>query len=288
MEQNNCQTCNTPFIGKFCYSCGEKQVQPADLSFSKFVSQAIDGFTHFDGKFFLTIRYLLWSPGKLTNAYLAGRRVKLMKVVQLYLVVGIVFFLLFKDWDIFFARLQYAILENPSHLGQYLTSSDLNGFERWLKSIVEQQAAKHHKTFSEMVFTIDAGQPERSKAFAFLMIPWLALSFYIVGFYREKRFVPHLVHAAHTFCFYLSTMVIWIGGYEIVAKIFHLQLNNSIALAPVHLITLVYLFFSIKNVLKPANTLVHIGQLVFVAVFGFIGMIQLYRTVMMVIAALVA
>lgn len=48
-------------------------------SVKKYLTDALDAFTHFDGKFFKTVKYLLGYPGKLTVEYFAGRSVKLMK-----------------------------------------------------------------------------------------------------------------------------------------------------------------------------------------------------------------
>lgn len=282
-----CQSCGTPFKGKYCYQCGEKQATPDDLSLNRFITNSIDAFTHFDGKFFLTMRYLLFSPGKLTLEYLAGRRVKLMKVAQLYLVVAILFFLLFKNWDIFLSRLQSIILVSPKD-GHFYLDSELSTFERWLKEIVVHKAQHYHKTFSEMVYTIDATQPEKSKAFAFLMIPWLATSLYLVSFKRQPRFVSHLVHATHLFSFMLIITVMWIGGYELLTMLLHMNMNYNIAFGPVNLLFAIYLFISMRKVLRPKNWLVLIGQFIFVATFGYIGMILVYRIFIAVTASLLA
>jgi hypothetical protein len=79
-----CPSCHFRFKGPFCYRCGEKRTSKKDYTLLKYVTQAVDMFTHFDGKFFKSIKYLFFFPGKLTEENLAGRKVSLMKPVQLF------------------------------------------------------------------------------------------------------------------------------------------------------------------------------------------------------------
>ncbi|HEY1024607.1 MAG TPA: DUF3667 domain-containing protein, partial [Sphingobacteriaceae bacterium] len=48
---------------------------------------------HFDSKFFYTLRPLLTEPGRLTMEYLAGRRMRFLHPVSMYIFVSIVYFL---------------------------------------------------------------------------------------------------------------------------------------------------------------------------------------------------
>jgi hypothetical protein len=55
----------------------------------------IEDFTHYDGQFWKTIKYLLFKPGKLTNEYLAGKRQQYVVPVKLYIFVSFITFFLF-------------------------------------------------------------------------------------------------------------------------------------------------------------------------------------------------
>ncbi|RYG38974.1 MAG: DUF3667 domain-containing protein, partial [Chitinophagaceae bacterium] len=105
-----CQSCGALFQGKYCSICGEKKLEKSDFSMEKFLSQTVDVFTHFDGKFFRTIKLLLFFPGKLTTEALAGRRVKYMKPVQLFFVICVASFFTFGGWDLLHSKLENQLL----------------------------------------------------------------------------------------------------------------------------------------------------------------------------------
>ena len=245
----NCRTCDTPLQGKFCTNCGEKRYVETDYTIRKFISQTIDVFTHFDGKFFLSMKYLLFYPGQLTLEYLAGRRVKLMKPVQLYIIVAVAFFLLFKNWDVFFTRTQYLVLQKPkTEKPVYFKEGKLKGTALDLKNYISNKAEKKGLTFEEMVFKIDSKTPEISKAFLFLLIPALGLFLFIIGFKKYKFYAQHVFHATHIFTFLLATSVIWIGFYELLLKVTKWPINYSIVFLPVILMFILYALVSIKRV----------------------------------------
>lgn len=51
--------------------------------------------THFDGKFFSTIKYLLFKPGFLSHEYLRGRRASYLHPIRMYVFTSAFFFLIF-------------------------------------------------------------------------------------------------------------------------------------------------------------------------------------------------
>ncbi|HVG13236.1 MAG TPA: DUF3667 domain-containing protein [Flavisolibacter sp.] len=50
---------------------------------------------HFDGKFFDTLRYLLFKPGKVPAEYVTGKRLTYLDPIRMYLFTSAVFFLIF-------------------------------------------------------------------------------------------------------------------------------------------------------------------------------------------------
>lgn len=50
---------------------------------------------HFDGKFFETLKFLLFRPGKVPKEYIAGRRQSYLDPIRMYLFTSAVFFLIF-------------------------------------------------------------------------------------------------------------------------------------------------------------------------------------------------
>lgn len=96
-EENDCLNCGTTLEGKFCYNCGQENLQIKE-SFGHMMTHAISDYFHFDHQFFHTLKPLLFNPGKLTTEYMAGHRVQYLHPVKMYIFISLVYFvLLFKS-----------------------------------------------------------------------------------------------------------------------------------------------------------------------------------------------
>lgn len=230
----NCPSCGKKFGGPFCAACGEKQTSPKDYTLKKYSAQAVDMFTHFDGKFFTTIKYLLFYPGKLTEEYLAGRRVKLMKPIQLYLVINLLYFFLMKRVDVFITYLELQIKNNQG-----------------LAQDVKLRADKVGITVSEYIERFDTLLPTTSKTFIFILIPSIAIGIWLFYFKRIRTFVPHLIFATHFFTFFLAFTLLF---FELIFRWFNpeaLTFNQKmIGVLSGVLVLTVYLFFALKREYK--------------------------------------
>src|SRR5262249_31151697 len=59
------------------------------------VTHFFNDITHFDGKFFVTLKDLLFRPGFLSKEYMKGRRASYLHPVRMYVFTSAIFFLLF-------------------------------------------------------------------------------------------------------------------------------------------------------------------------------------------------
>ncbi len=88
---HNCHTVLSPETN-FCPHCGQEnhdlKVPIGHLAFEVF-----EGFTHFDTKFYNTIRAIFLSPGKITKDFLEGRRGRYVPPIRLYFLISFIFFL---------------------------------------------------------------------------------------------------------------------------------------------------------------------------------------------------
>jgi uncharacterized protein DUF3667 len=86
-----CENCGAQLTGHYCGQCGQAAVDYR-RSFRHVVADVLESFLNWDSKFFTTIGLLLFKPWRLTNAFLAGHRVRYVNPLRLYLLASILFF----------------------------------------------------------------------------------------------------------------------------------------------------------------------------------------------------
>jgi hypothetical protein len=92
--EKNCLNCGEIVAGRYCQHCGQENVVP-DLTFTGLVAHFFYDITHFDGKFFITVKKLFTFPGSLSAEYIKGRRATYLDPARMYLFTSAVFFFLF-------------------------------------------------------------------------------------------------------------------------------------------------------------------------------------------------
>jgi hypothetical protein len=87
-----CLNCTAPIAGPFCGQCGQRALPPHP-TIRELTGDAYNELAGWDGKFAVTVRTLLRSPGELTRVLLEGRRARFISPVRLYLTCSLVYFL---------------------------------------------------------------------------------------------------------------------------------------------------------------------------------------------------
>jgi hypothetical protein len=93
-KEKDCLNCGTIVQGRFCHVCGQENLEPKE-SFWHLVVHFFNDITHFDGKFFTTVKDLLFRPGFLSKEYIAGRRASYLNPIRMYIFTSAIFFLIF-------------------------------------------------------------------------------------------------------------------------------------------------------------------------------------------------
>lgn len=87
-----CGNCQTMLAGPYCHQCGQPikgLIRPLSGWFADF----LDGVVQWDGRIPRTVTPLLFRPGFLTREYIAGRQVRYVTPVRLFLFLIVILFL---------------------------------------------------------------------------------------------------------------------------------------------------------------------------------------------------
>jgi hypothetical protein len=88
-----CANCGASGAGHYCWNCGQRHEHSVH-SVWHFTREATEDLTHADSRLWSTLAALLYKPGFLTREFLAGRRVRYLPPLRLYLVLSVLFFVL--------------------------------------------------------------------------------------------------------------------------------------------------------------------------------------------------
>jgi hypothetical protein len=90
-EDKHCLNCGNEVPERYCSHCGQENTVQHE-TFSHLVKHFVADLFHYDSQFLKTLKLLLFRPGFLTREYMAGKRVKYVNPIKLYVFVSFVFF----------------------------------------------------------------------------------------------------------------------------------------------------------------------------------------------------
>jgi hypothetical protein len=93
----HCENCGAELTGRYCSQCGQPAIDYR-RSFRHVIVDVLDSFLNWDSKVFATIGLLIVRPWQLTNEFVAGKRVRYLHPLRLYLLASIVFFFTVNYW----------------------------------------------------------------------------------------------------------------------------------------------------------------------------------------------
>ena len=157
-KEINCLNCNTEVAGPFCQNCGQENLEPKE-SIWHLIGHFFNDLTHFDGKFFITLKDLIIKPGFLSEEYLKGRRASYLNPVRMYFFTSALFFFIF--FSLF--KVENSITKNIKKTNtNYLDSSKYEAYKALAGSGPIMSRAKFDSQASKGV-TISPGN-YKSKA----------------------------------------------------------------------------------------------------------------------------
>jgi Protein of unknown function (DUF3667) len=193
MEKNKCKNCESIVSGKFCSSCGQKVYSETDKSLSNLIQEVFHFMTHFDGKFFNTLKTIYRYPGKLALDYSNGMRQQYYKPISLYLVI-VVLYLLFPLVGGMNMEMKY--YKDTAVVGSYISKQIEN------KAIV--------KNVSEELLSEKFNEKSKStsKILLLLLIPLAVPLLYLLYFNRRRYVFDNFILLTEINIFFLFSIFI--------------------------------------------------------------------------------
>ncbi len=207
----HCLNCGTEIIGNFCHVCGQ-QAESLKVRLFPLLKELIGDWLGFDSVFWRTLKQLITRPGLLTEAHNMGQRVRYMAPTRLYLLVSIVFFFVYVNFDPIKPDdlLEQQLIQET--LAESGTSYDLF-IDRW-----------DDRMQNSLVFGM------------FVVIPLLALGMKLFYIGSKRYVVEHFIFSTHYCTFFLLA---WLPGSLFASQI--LYLIGTVG-------AVVYLFMALKRV----------------------------------------
>jgi hypothetical protein len=210
----HCLNCGTPAPGRFCPECGQ-ETRTEVQGTGQFLRDLIGRYAGPGGRLGQTLARLFMTPGALTADYLAGKRARYLRPLQLYLMVSVIVFaavqILGLDIGLRFVGehgLHLVLAELPSDDGSFNRSARLTHLQIILDH-VDTPAIRRFRALSqqERFNVLHAKRVLYVSYFVLLLVPLFAL---IVGLcFRDRRqpYGAHLIFSLHIHSFLLLMML---------------------------------------------------------------------------------
>jgi len=230
-----CLNCGEQVVGNYCHRCGQ-YVGEHNQGIWQFVTEFFEEFIRVDSKFLRTIVPLVIKPGFLTKQWVAGKRVRYITPLKLYVSLSAICFLVI------------SLTTHPNVI--HVDSNDKQSLDA-ARSAMDERTEKSKSPFERAItqpfkkFTVGGPEGERlaqefSEKFMgrlstanLILLPLFALLFKLLYIRRSRFYVEHLVFALHYYAFFSigTTLVV------LLSQVRQLEILN----VPVILWMLVYL-----------------------------------------------
>lgn len=230
-----CPNCEAVLAGEFCHGCGEKRPEARDLSVRRFFGEAAQELTSVEhSKLFHTVWALLFRPGFLTNEWVAGRRKRYLKPLNLclgVLALSLFAYSVYKPVSMFDVEKFVNLDRRPDSM-----------------QVFDRFAAKKHIERSEL-FDRLSEKWQRNMSFApLLFVGGFALVLQLVFLLSRRYFVEHLVFAMH-FVAFSTLVVVLLWPLYLFIGIKQGGANSFVAVFK-WLLDIVYMFFAVRAVYR--------------------------------------
>jgi len=231
-QPTHCENCGAQLHGRWCAQCGQPAIDYR-RSFRHVIADVLESFLNWDSKFFATIGLLIVKPWRLTNEFLAGRRVRYLHPLRLYLLASVLFFLAVNQFaksahiqpgpnlksenlppeaqaklEEAQIRIDDAMAKVPTVSGEPIRITDQpakDPFGQWLEARAKEKLGEHGTKTQLFLLGFINNLPYMMLA----AIPLFAVVLKLLYLRRHIYYIDHLVYALHIHTFaYLAIMLI--------------------------------------------------------------------------------
>jgi YD repeat-containing protein len=202
-----CKNCGAVLLGRFCVNCS----QAADVhvpSTVELVHEMLEGLTHSDSRLWRTLRLLWFKPGRLTEEFVAGRRVAYLPPFRLYLILSIALFLIAS----FTPSGQLVQFEDPKAPPaasdgspitscQDIPSTKYPELNRRLRHACEESVRDNGKALWPVVV-------HTAPKAMFIFLPLIAFLHMLLYWRPRYRYAEHLLFFIHLHALYFSAAIL--------------------------------------------------------------------------------
>lgn len=212
---NPCLNCGSNIQLVYCPECGQRELDP-DPTFREFVHEAAEQLLGWDGKLVQSFRLLVTKPGLLTQEYLAGRRVRYLTPLRLYLTASVMyFFALAIVPDVTPIKVQVTRQNGATVSADAQPVPSINPVRKANEPASGVAAAMKRGKSRTQVDPALQRDAIRSAlpTLTFALVPWFAYAVGAVYKRYRRRFPQHLAFAlhVHAFMFLVSAPLTLIG-----------------------------------------------------------------------------
>ncbi len=202
----NCPTCKVSVSTPHCAMCGERPIDPRELTVPGLFRQLLEAFSNIDGRLLRSFRTLLRSPGMLTNSYLAGQRLVYIRPLSLFLVSNVFFF---GVQSLTSTSIVSPPLESNLHVQDWSAVG---------RSLVANQLEARGINLEQLTLLYNQTAILNAKSLVILMVLPFTLLTALMFVRQKKPFVAHVVFSLHMYTFVLllyclALLVILLDGY---------------------------------------------------------------------------
>lgn len=264
-RSKQCINCGEELSGKYCSSCGLKQVTSEDKKIKHFFEELFTSLFFADGKILSTLRVIFTKPGELSRTYISGNRKKYIAPLQLFLFVNLIYFLL-PSVSIFNTSLSAQIKSQP--------------YSSIVKEAVRNEIQRTGGSYEDYRARYESKSTENGKLLLVIIVILQAAALQLL-FMKNKKFyfTDFIAVSAYFNSIYILVLLILLPSLvlfiDTLVPINTKYINETVLSVALLLILATYLFAFLKNAFQ-ITTLSSIVRSFAIALF-LIPSFMIYR-----------